>query len=669
MKKLLCGLLLLVCAWAHSTLAGAASVSLGQAGAGGVSAIITPDPAEIGRPANIWIGAVLNGSVYLRDGPSSWAAYQGGALPVALTSAALPSSLEVSIVNFDISSVPGLDIYVGYGSSVADLSLSGHLAKVYPGVPTTAPRNSAQALDGVALSIYATLLAKQDLKPYLSGVMTAFGVPPLGEAELATVDARFSQGLPLIFIPQVAEMADAFNDGGYISLDSFIASANARGARQKGTTNPLTRDYLNQTFAAFAGKTQYAPGEVLPAFVLALGMERAKRFPRANPDPLWGDGLLDPLQLTLMLYAVSYSSAAPLPALAPLSPVAAYSSAIVPAAAVNPIEEFVRDQIRDELTGRLQEAVEIPLGQNEAAQVSVCASLLLYGHKVKVTAAPNLIYHHQSDGDAPWSTRVEALLTFQDDYWDNYLPIDRWMLNNLGNCTLPQRGPVEGKPLVWSVSDGLIPHGSYNITPAATGGDGKGVANWQTVEETTPKSQRTFTNQRDAVGAAIVRAGSLVPGWSGLERIVGLLRDTGNTGDAPITVIYYRLTLKRVDGTYWGAYHLTGAICSLENTFALQAQNPLAASGVFTFTPANSSGGSWSFSGVLLGIAPVTANGTYQLAGVESGTPQLLMDPGNGTWVAQMPYIGAVPMGPGGNHLEVPQTITMTQTTESCSAR
>src|SRR5450759_5137761 len=137
MKKLLCGFLLLVSALAHSTLAGAASVVLGQAGPGGVSAIISPDIGEIGRPANIWMGGVLNGTLYLRNGPSTWAEYRGGPLPIALTSAALPSTLQVSIVNIDISSLPGLDVYVGYGSTEADLSLSGHLAKVYtvPGTP------------------------------------------------------------------------------------------------------------------------------------------------------------------------------------------------------------------------------------------------------------------------------------------------------------------------------------------------------------------------------------------------------------------------------------------------------------------------------------------------------------------------------------------------------
>ena len=399
----------------------------------------------------------------------------------------------------------------------------------------TVPVNSALALEGVAGKIYDTLAASQDLRPLIGGVMTAFGVPPLGEADLAALESRFEGGFPLLFVPQVSEMVDAFTDGGLLTLDSFIAAANAQGARQKGTTNLLTRDYLTEEFAAFAGKSQYQTDEALPAFVLALGRERANRFPPATPDPLWGDGLLDPLQLTLMLYAVSYSSEAPLPAQAPLLSVAAFTPVTSLAGAANP----VGGQIKGKVTGAVQSVVELPLKKKEAAQVSVCASLLLYGHKVTVTATPGLIYHRQPDGTAPWSTRLDALLTFQDDYWDNYAPIDRWLLEKAGNCTLPRRGSVEGKPVVFSVSDGLFAHGGYSVTPSVTDDDGKAVANWQAVVETTPVARRTFDNQRDAVGAAIVRVSSLVPGWSGLERVVGLLKDTGNTGDSPLTVMYY----------------------------------------------------------------------------------------------------------------------------------
>lgn len=397
------------------------------------------------------------------------------------------------------------------------------------------PVNSALALEGVAGTIYELLAEKGDLRPHIGGVMTAFGVTPLSETDLAALESRFEDGLPLLFVPQISEMADAFTDGGLLTLDSFIAAANAQGARQKGTANLLTRDYLTEEFAAFAGKSQYETDEALPAFVLALGRERARRFPPPTPDSLWGDGLLDPLQLTLLLYAVSYSSEPPLPAQAPLLSVAAFTPVASMAGAANPVS----GKIKGKVTGAVQSAVELPLKKKEAAQVSLCASLLLYGHKVTVTATPGLIYHRQSDGGAPWSTRLDALLAFQDDYWDNYAPIDRWLIEKAGNCTLPRRGSVEGKPIAFSVSDGLFEHGSYSLTPSVTDDDGKAVANWQTVDETTPASRRTFDNQRDAVGAAIVRASGLVPGWSGFERVVGVLKDTGNTGDSPVTVMYY----------------------------------------------------------------------------------------------------------------------------------
>ncbi len=528
-----------------------------------------------------------------------------------------------------------------------------------PTLPDPAPTNSAQAVQNVAAIIYDALAAGEDLNPYINGVMTAFGVPPLGEADVTLAGTRFNQGLPLMFIPQVAELADAFNDGGFVSLDSFITAANNQGAKQSGTDNPLTREYLTQKFADYAGEAQYEPDQVLPAFVLALGKQRAARFPPKNIDPLWSDGLLDPLQFTLLLYSVSYSGAGPVSSQAPLpagvvlqdTNVSFVNGPIRPSrmasvAGSDPIGDFIKDQIQGEVEGAVQGVVEVPLDKVEAAQVSVCASLLLYGHKMKVTTTPNLIYHN--DGSKPWSTRVDVTLTFQDDYWDNYLPIDRWMLENLGNCKLPRRGTVEGKPLEWSVSDGLSGHGNFNVTPSQTDGDGKASANWQTVPETTPEDQRTFDNQRDAVGAVIVRAGSLVPGWSGLERIVGLLKDTGNTGDSPLTVIYYISQSYRVDGVYWDVYYLTGTICSLDKSFTLNADaNPISAAGAFVFSPAAASSGAWSYNGLMEGLM-YNASSTYQIEGVAEGAPVIVMNLGS-NWSISTPA-GTFPLG-GGSHL------------------
>ena len=510
-------------------------------------------------------------------------------------------------------------------------------SQVPANLPDRAATNSAQALKNVAKVIYDALADGQNLNSYISGVMTAFDVPPLSEADIALVEERYSEGLPLLFLPQVAEMADAYNDGGYVSLDSFITAANNQGAKQQGTNEPLTREYLTEKFGDYAGKTQYEPGEVLPAFVLALGQERATRFPPENADPLWGDGLLDPLQLTLLLYSISYSGAGRLPAQAPrtanvpsqdvkvsFSQDPVQASLGIAAAASNPIIDWIKDQIQDEITGEVQDFIGVPLGKAEAAQVSVCASLLLYGHKLKVKTTPDIIYH--KDGEKPWTTQVQVALTFQDDYWGNYLQIDRWVLQNLAGCDLPHRGPVTGKPLEWSVSDELSEHGNFNLTPSQTNGAGQATATWQTVPETTPKSQRTPPNQQSVGGTVTVRAGSLVPGWSGLERIVGLLKDTGNTGGAALTVIYYTGEAYKAIGQE-GIETYTGLICDPEKPFTLRAD--IAAYDItVNFQPSNANSGFFDLSGTInLGnsVTTVTGEGPYTVKRVDGTATQLIL--------------------------------------------
>jgi hypothetical protein len=336
--------------------------------------------------------------------------------------------------------------------------------------------------------------------------------------------------------------------------------------------------------------------------------------------------------LTLLLYSVSYSGAGTLSALPQEVKVSFHAGAVQPSGArrSDPIEDWIKDQLEDQVTGEIQDAIEVPLDKKEAAQVSVCASLLLYGHKLKVTNTPKLIYHR--DGEKPWTTKVDVLLTFEDDYWGNYFQIDRWVLENLANCKLPHRGPVEDKPLEWSISSGLRGHGNFDIIPSKTDGVGEAAASWKTVPETTPKSQRTFHNQRDAVGAIIVRTSGLVPGWSGLERIVNLLKDTGNTGDAPLTVIYYIPQSYKAVGQN-GVKSYMGVICSLEEPFTLKADIG-AYNMTVAFTPASPEGGSFTIDGTIdagTSTTTVKGNGPYTVKMVDGKVTQLVLNVENVT--------------------------------------
>lgn len=529
-----------------------------------------------------------------------------------------------------------------------------------------AVQNSSQALDNVAKMIYDALAARQNLNSYIIGVMAAFDVPPLGEYDIDLVKERYSQGLPLTFLPQVPEMADAFHNDVYVSLDSFITAANNRGATQQGTNEPLTREYLTQKFMDYTGKSQYGPGQVLPAFVLALARERAAHFPLSDPDPLWGDGLLDPLQFTLLLYSFSYSGADRISSevqttvsLIPQVQEVSFKKGmdrVAMAGGEDPIADYIKGKIKDEITGEVGRIVEIPLDKKDAARVSVCASLLLFGHKMEVTNTPKLIYHKDGD-EKPSFTTVEVSLTFQDDYWNNYFTIDRWMIETLTNCKLPRRGPVADKPLEWSVSDGLIGHGDFDMPRSQTDHYGDALASWKTVPETTPKSQRTFYNQRDAVGAIIVRAGGLVPDWSTLELIVNYLRDTGGVGNAPLTVIYYVSPGYKVTGQY-DEFTFSGVICDLEKPFTFKANGPMWESN-FEFTPTNSQSGTFIVRGALtIGGVTTVAEGTYTVSPANDGTYQLTLESPSGTYTTEQGHTGDMPGG------TAPVTLTPLDTQE-----
>jgi hypothetical protein len=123
---------------AASFAAQAASIALGQASSSGLTAVITPDANESGS-AGIYIAAVYGNNVYFRGSSSKdWRAYTGAGYPVAATVALSGSPLTVTVADFDLSPLPGLDMYVGYGLTVADLAKSGHLAKIYT-VPASKP--------------------------------------------------------------------------------------------------------------------------------------------------------------------------------------------------------------------------------------------------------------------------------------------------------------------------------------------------------------------------------------------------------------------------------------------------------------------------------------------------------------------------------------------------
>jgi hypothetical protein len=210
--------------------------------------------------------------------------------------------------------------------------------------------------------------------------------------------------------------------------------------------------------------------------VMALAAERAARLGLPNPHPVWGDGYLDPLQFTLLLYSALYSGSEQIPTRNTVAMLSRQADKPTPGG-------FVKKRVSGIITGEIGKKIEVPLTPGQGAQTSLCGSLLLYGHKLTGQAEPNPIWHN--DGMKPSLSTITATLRFLDDYWDNYLPIDRWLLEKAG-CKLPRHGPVAGKSVEWDAPYLSPDHGSFDLTQAVTDDNGEAFATFRTVNETTP---------------------------------------------------------------------------------------------------------------------------------------------------------------------------------------
>ena len=394
----------------------------------------------------------------------------------------------------------------------------------------------------VATMIYDAVEAGEDVTPHIEAVLGAFGVPVLENDDTASALAQIEAGLPFVTTRVVTHMAEAYASGRLNDTKGFAEGLVEQGVGLGYPYNlggdPLDSTFLGSMIYTYSTIGEVEPdvpmeaGYVLPTLVRALGQERARRSSADDVDPIWGDERLDPLQFTLLSFTIFAKPAAP--------PLRIQSTKIRSAAGF--IKGLITDKLKDTgegvLVSGVQDFVEVPLDKGDAAKVSVCGSLILYGHKVAMTNTPKLLWRAPK---TPNLTQVDLTLTFEDDYHDNWArAVLGGAVTDLTGCTFPRQGPIEGKSITWSVSSGLEGQGSYDLMQSTTDEFGQAVASWRTISEELPPACQVFEKQRDAVGATQAVVSGLLPGWSTVETIVNFLNpNTGGQGDAALTVLYY----------------------------------------------------------------------------------------------------------------------------------
>jgi hypothetical protein len=421
-----------------------------------------------------------------------------------------------------------------------------------PGVTST-----YQEVASVAKMIYDAVEAGEDVSPHIEAVFEAFGVPVLEPDDEDGALERLDAGLPFVTSRVVENMAAAYAQSLLVDAEGFSEGLSEQGVGLAFPYNieggDIDYSLLGGLLYSFTVGGESEPdvpletGYVLPSLIRELGQERARRISMEFADPAWGDGRLDPLQFTLLSFTIF---AAPTSATQTLGLAETSGFPKFSLLQSNPAADFIKDKIKDQLkdkvegdlTSAVQGLVEVPLDKKDAAKVSVCGSLILYGHKVAITNTPDLLWHAPK---TPNLTEVEMTLTFEDDYYDNWArAVLGSAVTDLTGCAFPRKGPIEGKSIEWGVSSGLEGHGSYDIMPSVTDDLGKAVATWRTVKDNYPPACQVFEKQRDAVGATEAVVSGLLPGWSTVETIVTFLNpNTGSQGNSPLTVLYYEVTV------------------------------------------------------------------------------------------------------------------------------
>jgi hypothetical protein len=346
-------------------------------------------------------------------------------------------------------------------------------------------------------------------------VLGAF-VPLFGAGELDAARAHVAGGQPAGFDFQVALIARALREGSRTSVDNFLAAANVAGASMQAG-GAISRASLAAALAPLAARTEHPVGEVLPATVLAISRARATGV--AGADPVWGDGQLDALQTTLLMYAVYLAGDEGAPAApsamrtAPLRASAVHARAATRMAGVK-LPSFVSPgkMVLNFKTGLVGKQIGMPLTWFQAVPASVCASVLMNSYRFAVEATPTKVGRRGLD--QPTASDAVAQLTF--DFTPNAAGAQ--FLSAIG-CALPPFGAAPGKGVQWSLRGELPAHGALESQGTVTDATGRARARYATVEEVVPEPMRALA--KEATGTLDVRATGLVPGWSSLEKSVG----------------------------------------------------------------------------------------------------------------------------------------------------
>lgn len=389
----------------------------------------------------------------------------------------------------------------------------------------------------LASEFYELVYAGEDLTHPISDFFETIGIPVIQASDESTYRQMIERGEPLVFDFQIDVLSQAFSNGLMIVVDSFIQDLADHGYTAADPEGDLSSEYLYTKLESLPDLQALHDEDPALALVLALGQERARRDGRGEADPIWGDGMLDPLQFTLLSNLLSSSVQVEDPSvelggiprtwsfpsmatgsllLRPLR-MSAEGSAPSHEGALAPSTDFVSKLLKR----WLKRFAELPRSPWDVYDFTVCASVHLFSHRAKLTLAPDEINRRDPESENVYQSEAMFELSF---HFEPNNPAALIALQDAGCNNLPDNGPREGREVTWKIVDSpfisgsLNSHGALVSTEDNTGHSGVAYATFEAFDEEFPKD--LWGSRRQEGGFIEARAHNLMPGHGALRAAV-----------------------------------------------------------------------------------------------------------------------------------------------------
>lgn len=381
---------------------------------------------------------------------------------------------------------------------------SGGGASPSTGGPAAAAGSVPQATVALlATSLHDGLAARRDVTEDVADLFRWMGVPVLGDADGALVDAHRASGTFFALDVQASVIAGALAEGATFDLEDVVTAIAAAGFGAV-PSGPLTVDYLSGLLAPAATASTLAPEDQPLALLTALGRERARRSSGGITDPLWGDRRIDLLQFSILDYLTS--TPPPAGATAPVV------TAFMPTSLTKSMDEASRKAAR---------GLRRFLFETRPPSEGVCEQMLRAGLRVGIAVTPEGIA--KPDAPAPNQAQATAVVSFEAK------PGVQARAAPMG-CALPANGTYTSRALVtWNLDPALASHAT--LQPAASEVSLIAEATITATADLTPPALRiTRLHKTGEVSASAMLATARHPALAVVR---------SQAGGALLTVYYY----------------------------------------------------------------------------------------------------------------------------------